>query len=230
MTRTLVIGDVHGCIAELESLLRECRHRRGDRVVFTGDLVAKGPDSRAVVQLARSLGARAVRGNHDEKVLRWFRAGPRGRAKMPLKPWHRQTVESLGAEEWEYLAALPAFLRLPGDDAFVVHAGVLPGRPLEEQREEDLFNMRSLTPSGGASKRIEGGTPWARAWKGPQLAVFGHDAIRGLQLLPNAIGLDSGCVYGGRLTALLLPERRLVSVPALRQYAPLGTQPRTRSR
>ena len=217
LARTLIVGDVHGCIDELEALLRECRRGTEDALVFTGDLVAKGPDSRAVVRLASRLGARSVRGNHDEKVLRWFRAGARGRAAVALKPWHRQVVDTLGADEWSYLAAMPAFLRLPEHGVIVVHAGLVPGRPLEEQREEDLLNLRSFTPDGAASKRIEGGTPWALAWKGPETVVFGHDAIRGVQVLPLAIGLDSGCVYGGRLTALVLPGRRLVSVPAKSQ-------------
>ncbi len=215
--RTLVIGDVHGCLAELLALLSECGHRPGDTVVFTGDLVAKGPDSGGVVRLARRLGALGVRGNHDERVLGWYRAAPGERKRLKLKPWHREAAEQLRSREWEYLAALPAFLRLPEHGALVVHAGLVPGVPVEAQREQDLFNLRSLTPAGAASHRIEGGTPWAKAWAGPETVIFGHDAVRGLQTFPLAFGLDTGCVYGGRLTALVLPERRLVSVPALRR-------------
>ena len=72
--RVIAIGDVHGCIDELQALLRRCDYRPGDLIVFLGDLVSKGPDSLAVVQMARELGAMGVRGNHDFEVIRWHQA------------------------------------------------------------------------------------------------------------------------------------------------------------
>lgn len=225
MRRTLIIGDVHGCIDELQELLRACAWSREDRVVLAGDLVAKGPDSAAVVHWARELGAEAVRGNHDEHVLRWYRADAAAREEMKFRREHRQVIETLGASDWRYLAGLPAFLRLPEHGVLVVHAGLVPGRPLEAHAEKDLLNMRSLTPEGEPSARIEGEgfVPWASRWKGPETVVFGHDAVRGLQRHSHAYGLDSGCVYGGALTALVLPERRLVSVRAKRVYSEPGS-------
>lgn len=217
--RTLFIGDVHGCARELDALLEKCAWRPGDRVVLVGDLVAKGPDSAGVVRRARELGALAVRGNHDEHVLRWHEG------RMPpgkeLKPAHRQVLETLSPEDWDYLAALPLYRRFPELNVVAVHGGVVPGVPLEAQRDEDLLNLRSITPEGRPSKRLEAGTPWASHWKGPELIIFGHDAVRGLQRHPYAIGLDSGCVYGKELTAYVLPEGRFYSVKAERVYVEL---------
>ena len=212
--RTIIIGDVHGCAEELEALLDRCAHTASDEVILAGDLVAKGPDSRRVVQRARALGARSVKGNHDEHVLRWYRASPTQRQQHSLQPTHRQVVETLEEDDWAYLAAMPNWIRLSEHRALVVHAGLVPGVPLKAQREEDLLNLRSITKEGAASKKVDGGAPWASLWKGPELVVFGHDAIRGLQQHPFAIGLDTGCCYGRALTALLLPGRELISVPA----------------
>jgi hypothetical protein len=218
VTRTLVVGDVHGCLAELEALLVEAGFGAGDSLVLVGDLVAKGPDSQAVVQLAREQGARAVLGNHDAHVLA-------GREGKPLGAAHREVVRALGKDDWAYLEALPVWIDLPESNALVVHGGLVPGVPLAEQDRETVLNLRSFDAEGRPTPRIEGGTPWAARWPGNRFVLFGHDAVRGLQRHPFALGLDTGCVYGGRLTGVWLPERRLVSVPARRAWAPAGRGP-----
>ncbi|PTL83430.1 metallophosphoesterase [Vitiosangium sp. GDMCC 1.1324] len=219
MTRTLFIGDVHGCAEELDALLRECGYRQGDRVVLVGDLVAKGPDSAGVVRRAREQGMLAVRGNHDEHVLRWH-AGKMPEGKK-LKPEHKQVLKTLEDEDWAYLESRPLHLHLPELNVRVVHGGLVPGVPLEEQKPELMLNLRSITPDGEPSKKVDDGVPWASLWKGPELVIFGHDALRGVQQYPYAIGLDSGCVYGQRLTAYVLPEGHFYSVKAKRAYMPL---------
>lgn len=216
--RTIFIGDVHGCLDELEALLRKLDVTREDRVVLVGDLVAKGPASRAVVALARELGALAVLGNHDEAVLRYRRAQRENLPPPKLKRDHRAVAESLEEADWQWLEALPLYLRFPEHNVAVVHAGVVPGTPLEEQARDTLLTVRTLRPDGTASPRLDEGPLWASAYHGPEHIVFGHNAITGLQQTPFATGLDTGCVYGGELTAWVLPERRLVSVPAKRVY------------
>lgn len=223
--RTLVVGDVHGCSEELDALLDALAYSpEHDRLVLVGDLVAKGPDSAGVVARARRLGALAVRGNHDEHVLRWWRARKTGQALPELGASHRAVCRALDDEDWRYLASLPTLLRF--DDALadravlVVHAALDPARPLDAQREEDLLNGRSMRADGSISKRVDEGVPWASRWPGPALVIFGHDAIRKLQRHPHAIGLDSGCVYGGALSGVVLDgdEVRVVSVPARRVH------------
>jgi hypothetical protein len=221
MQRTIVVGDVHGCLDELQAVLAACGYASGDRLVLAGDLVMKGPDSQGVVALARAEGALAVLGNHDVHAL-VARAQRAAGEERGLKPERRQVLATLTDDDWAFLEALPLFVRLglerPGEpETAVVHGGAVPGVPLEAQRREHLLNLRSIKANGEPTKKIDG-TPWAALWNGPERLVFGHDAVRGLQQYPMATGLDTGCVYGGALTALVLPERRLVQVEARRAY------------
>jgi diadenosine tetraphosphatase ApaH/serine/threonine PP2A family protein phosphatase len=218
MSRTILIGDIHGCFDELQRLLETVAVGPADRVVLVGDLVAKGPDSRAVVHLARTRGFQAVLGNHDAHVLKW-RTQARARAVAKERTHHFDVAQSLSEDDVAWLQSLPVWLRLPteGVATLVVHGGLVPGIAIEDQDRNFLINLRSVLDDGTPSKRIDG-TPWAALWKGPEHVVFGHDALRGLQQHPFATGLDTGCVYGGRLTALILPERKLVSVAASRTY------------
>ena len=219
MQRTIIVGDIHGCAEELQLLLRKCGQDKGDRVVLAGDLVAKGPDSQGVVQFARENGMLAVLGNHDA-----FAISHRHEADKDRTHGRRSYIRSLGAEDWAYLEALPLFLRLGavkpgGQEILVVHAGLVPGVAVENQRREHLLSLRSIADSGEPTSRLLVHFPWAAKWQGPECVVFGHDAVRGLQQHPLATGLDSGCVYGRQLTALVLPEGRIVQVSALKRYA-----------
>jgi hypothetical protein len=209
--RTLIVGDIHGCLDEFDELLEVAGYTPADRLVLAGDLVAKGPDSRGVIRRARQLGALAVLGNHDEHLLA-------SRSGRKLKAPHAQVAESLAPEDWAYLEALPLWLDFPELNTLVVHAGLVPGVALDHQPRHLLLNLRSLDDDGRGTPRIEGFTPWASKWAGPRAIVFGHDALRGLQQYPLALGLDTGCVYGHALTAVWLPERRLVSVKAHRAW------------
>jgi hypothetical protein len=222
MTRTVIVGDVHGCLDELRSLLERVGFRPGDdQLVMVGDLVNKGPDSVGVVNLVRSLQGRAVMGNHDDLVVRCL-AARRAREDGDFPDSVRKIVKRLDDDAAAWLEALPTSLALPDHHALVVHAGMVPNVPVSSQRRDVLLTTRSIRSDGTPTKRIEDGRPWASLWPGPEHVFFGHDAVRGLQRWPYATGLDTGCVYGGRLTAYLLPERTLVSVPARRVYCEPG--------
>lgn len=216
--RVIVIGDVHGCIDELQSLLRKCDYRPGDLIVFLGDLVSKGPDSLSVVQMARELGAIGVRGNHDFEVIRWHQAIKSGVDPPVIGSEHYQIASSLSKADLRWMYSLPWYLSSKELNALFVHAGFVSGIRLGKQNPRLMMNMRSILPDGTVTSKFFNNWPWARLWDGPQTVLFGHDADRGLQQYEHAIGLDTGCVYGGRLTACILPEKRLVSVSAKREY------------
>lgn len=238
--RTLFVGDIHGCALEFADLLTHTKFSPAtDRLVLVGDLVARGPDSRAVVDLARANGAMAVRGNHDEKVLSWWRASIRHDPEtadrmVKLSDRHRAVVKQLDDSHFRWLDALPLMLAFPEHNVLVVHAGVDPSRPPIESDEDILLTVRSIDNRGAPTRKLTG-TPWARQWRGPTQIIFGHDARRNLQLEAFATGLDTGCCYGRQLTGLVLDRdeilpasidaRRghLVSVTARNVWCPTGT-------
>lgn len=221
MGRTIVIGDVHGCSDELAELVSKIGVTSSDRVVFVGDLVARGPDSRGVLAIARRLSATVVRGNHEHKLLRHRATGE------PLSAMHQRVASSLSARDWADLEAMPFYADLPEHGLRVVHGGVDPAKPLERQDPEALLTLRTIIDGRPSDKH--GDTLWGALWRGPTHIAFGHNAQREPQLHPFATGLDTGCVYGGRLTALVLRDREavpdvahrelsLVSVPAHREH------------
>ena len=216
--RVIVIGDVHGCIDELQELLKKCNYSPGDLVLFLGDLVCKGPDSLSVVKMAREIGAIGVRGNHDFEVVRWHQARKSGADPPVIGSEHFYVSSSLDTADLKWLYSLPWYITSASLNSLFVHAGFVSGIRLAKQNPRLMMNMRSILPDGTVTSKFFNNWPWARLWDGPQTVFFGHDADRGLQQHDHAIGLDTGCVYGGKLTACILPERRLVSVNAKREY------------
>jgi hypothetical protein len=228
VARTIIVGDVHGCSAELRDLLDVAAVSAADRLVFVGDLVARGPDSRGVLRLVRELGARSVVGNHELELRRYRAATGGGHGVKRPGRSHRELADELSREDWELIGSLPPFLELPEHGVVVVHAGLVPGRAPGDHDDDVLTNLRCIDTNGRPTHRLEG-TLWAALYRGPPHVVFGHDALRSIQVHRDATGLDSGCVYGGRLTALVLPAAQspppaaerldaMVSVPARRQY------------
>jgi predicted phosphodiesterase len=221
MKRTLVVGDVHGCFDELRRLFDKAKVTDGSEIVLVGDLVNKGPSSLEVVRFARINDMAAVMGNHDDYLLRCIAARKKGEAK-DFSDAIRKLAKRIDDEDAAWLAERPLFLKLPQHRAVVVHAGLVPGVALDHQARETLLTVRSITPEGTGSKRIDDGEPWAALYRGPSHVYFGHDAVRGLQRWSHATGLDTACVYGGRLTAIDLPAGELVSVASRRAYAEPG--------
>jgi serine/threonine protein phosphatase 1 len=212
MTRTVIVGDIHGCYQELLDLMDRVGPAAGDQVISVGDLVTKGPGNVAVVEFFRAGKNRsAVIGNHDRVLLEKYLGHD-----VKLETFHAQAIAEFGDRFGEYMdwvAALPPYIDL--GDYVVVHAGLRPGRSLAEQDLTDLTEIRQVVIRDKE-------TPWFDVYDGDQTVIFGHWVFGEPVVKANAIGIDTGCVYGGRLTACILPERHLVSVPARRAYARKG--------
>ena len=212
-SRTIIIGDVHGCIAELEKLLRKVDadpHR--DDILFIGDLVNKGPESEKVFDLFLDLKADAILGNHEHAILKqhagdWKPSRSYKRLQKEFGKHFDRFVDEI--RTW------PAFRDT--HDYLAVHAGVRPDLDVANTTIEQLVNIRNWDGEG-RNLQDDDDPPWYDFYTDDKLIVFGHWAAKEGVVRDNAIGLDTGCVYGKKLTALILPERELVSVKAKKQY------------
>jgi len=212
-SRTIVIGDIHGCDDELEDMLAEIRFETGDRLISVGDLITKGPKSREVLERFISEPRfSAVMGNHDLALRRKWNG-----EKVKLKDSQKPTNKELKKDKERYLSflnSLPFIIDL--GTHLVVHAGVRPGVAIHSQTTEDLTELRSL----GKDRTARDGTPWYDVYDGEKVVLFGHwpgpEPRRG----KRAIGLDTGCVYGNELTAYIIETGEFKSVPARRRYDP----------
>jgi hypothetical protein len=247
-SRYIIIGDVHGCWAELRALLARIGPRSDDTVVFVGDLVDKGPHSPAVVRWIRTFAETyrvvLIEGNHEEKHRRWrhhIRQGSDIVHTMTGTAQIEAISKALNAADIAFLETGRLYFRIPEYDAFVVHAGVppaldsLPDHPREilhySRKQRDVYmkmqRIRFVSPEG---KILQLGHDtvrdhyWATRYDGRFGTVyFGHQVF--MQPEPvefeHAIGLDLGAVHGGYLAAAILSENGVsyVMEPARRVYS-----------
>ena len=239
-----IIGDVHGCAEELEVLLAKLgyardengvyRHHENRQIVFVGDLGDRGPRSADVFRIAMNMTkagtAWCVCGNHDDKLKRYL-AGKKTNIAHGLQ----ETLDDLEKQSPEFKIELRAWLDglishyvFDGGNLVVAHAGlkeVMQGRASGAVRAFCLYGETTgETDEWGLPERLD----WARDYKGQSAVVYGHTPVPRATWLNNTLNLDTGCVFGGALTALRWPEREIVSVPAHREYAesirPIWTQ------
>ncbi|HEX3816637.1 MAG TPA: polynucleotide kinase-phosphatase [Mycobacteriales bacterium] len=230
-----VIGDVHGCLDELVELLEQLEYQvirddagravsaeppAGRKAIFLGDLVDRGPDTPGVLRLVMGMvaadAALAVPGNHENKLVRALR----GR-KVTQNHGLAETLEALTAEPDDFAREVETFcdglvshLVLDGGRLVVAHAGLkeaYQGRASGRVRSFALYGETTgETDEFGLPVRY----PWAQDYRGKAMVLYGHTPVPEPEWVNNTLCLDTGCVFGGNLTALRYPERETVAVPA----------------
>ena len=229
-SRCIVVGDIHGCLEEFDELIKTISYdKERDRLILLGDLFDRGPDSVGVVKRAREMELECVMGNHDHKFLKWYNAGQH--SQYDAYPHYTQFSE----DDINYIFHMPPYIELKDHNFIVVHAGLRGGIPLEQQSKDDLYYIRygdenqkfiflkKINKLG--SKEAAGAHFWTEFWKGPQSVVYGHNVnsyqdplIEEVALGISCYGLDTGCCFGGNLTALILETKEIVQVKAKQIY------------
>lgn len=213
--RLIIIGDVHGCIRELEKLLKKVKPQKKDRIIFLGDLINRGPDSKAVLELARDIKATSLLGNHEYRLLKFYH----DLDSTDLKPYEKSTLASLEANDWNYLADMILWLEIPGKLVFV-HGGFLPHIPWRRQPASVVTQIQMIDHQGLPRKRgeVPGSRFWADLWKQRPIIIYGHTPRAKVYKRRFSIGIDTGCVWGGKLTAFILPENEIIQVNSTKNY------------
>ncbi|HJV45540.1 MAG TPA: metallophosphoesterase [Bacillota bacterium] len=230
-----IIGDVHGCYEELLQLLQKLgyekeqegfRNKDGRKLVFVGDLCDRGPKSLEVILLVIRLVEMGVAfhcpGNHDDKLMRWCQ-GRRVQVKHGLETTVREIEQSNNPEEMrkqivEYIQNLPLYFTFDKGKLVVAHAGIptdKPNLPDKRLREICLYGF----PTGKLDQHgLPERDPVVKHYHGKALLVHGHTPVHEPLQEKNIINIDTGCVFGGKLTCLRYPEKEFVSVKAREIY------------
>ena len=252
MSRTIFIGDVHGCIEELQHLIATVKPdaTAGDRVIFVGDLVDKGPESLRALRFARWItedwpGSVVVAGNHEEKALRFQKSGKLD--KLKDQSWVHDAEEA----DWAFIEAMPLTWHDPELNVRVVHGGIFPALLQKHPDAFERIGARGLNWHKGGGKvmdrsrrmlrvryvggpqrdekmqgdmlslgaNVEGDPFWAETYNGSQgFVIYGHSPWLDGKIVwaDRAAGIDTACVFGAKLTALVLdPDGSVCVRPGL---------------
>lgn len=192
-----VVGDIHGCLDTFERLIDKIEPDESTLLIVVGDLVRKGPDSRGVLRFVRAHeNIVSVRGNNEAKIIRGDK-----------------TIDGLTDEDRAYLKSLPVIISW--DETLVVHGGIDPRRPLADQSREELLTMRSFTHDNGYERPY-----WFEEYSGRYRVFFGHTVLEAPYESADSVGLDTGCVYGGQLTAYHVDSGQFLSVAPGETFQP----------
>lgn len=207
MSNIIVFGDIHGCLDEWRTLIEKIGPSPKDILISVGDLICKGPETRKTLDFAKSLpNLQCLVGNHELHFLKAWRSG---QFDTLSKDYQKRALSEFGKDLDRYMKWIdtwPYYLDLP--ECLVVHAGIRAEIALENQKKSELCNLRQL----------EDGTPWYEKYTGKKPIAYGHWARQGLTVRKNTIGLDSGCVYGKQLSAVIFPKKKIVQVQAKKIY------------
>lgn len=233
----VAIGDVHGCLEELDELLKTIQYNQSSmRLVFLGDLVHRGPDSAGVVSRVMELNVECIKGNHEDKLLRW-RKHELNSKPNPMKrisEFEQRSNLSVSDYQLKWLDSLPIKLYLDSN-WWAVHAGVAPHKSLSDQNANDIMRVRYVNKDGKAKplnkdkSQPDDTVYWDEAWVGKESFIYGHcvHSLTEPRVTINknntCIGIDTGCCFGGNLTSILLDTENnsysFVAVKAKENYA-----------
>lgn len=230
--RVIFVGDIHGCLEEFEELLIKLNYnKQNDRLILLGDFVDRGPNSIEVLRKVKEMGVECVRGNHDNKILKWHNSN-----KQNYQDKHAHYYNQLTDDDIEFIFKMPVYIEL--DDVIAVHAGLKKSKHISEQNKNDLMHLRYMDKDGKfvslrtifkIGQEAAGAHFWTEWGPFKKSIVYGHN-VNSLQDIriddyddgTACYGIDTGCCFGGKLTALIWNTKEIIQVDAKKEYYQLG--------
>lgn len=226
----IIYGDVHGCIDELDQLRKKINLQNRDQEFCVGDIITKGPASIETLRYLQTHNINSVLGNHEEKILRYLNH----HISSENNPVHldldeKNIVGGLSSTDIKYLQYLPLFLKFK--NIVVIHAGLqnsMDLNNLDKREQQKVIRLRYLDENGHFveyGKETSDSVFWSDVYDGNQgFVVYGHQPFREPKIDRHALGIDTGCVYGNKLSAAIFDlnsddtSYQIVSVPAKKVY------------
>lgn len=216
--RVIIYGDVHGCLEEFKELRKELQITSYDREISVGDFLDRGPYSNESLTYARETGVELVLGNHEYRYLRYKKHEEKsietGRANpMSMNDEKMDIYNRLSEEDFEYIEQAAFFIKI--DNLTIVHAGITNKIELSNASKKELESLTRIRDLDANQKMLTlGETPfgschWSEFYEGGEgVIVYGHEAMSKVKIDRYSFGIDTGCVYGNKLTALIIHDTK----------------------
>lgn len=229
-----MVGDTHGCVEEFTELLNKISYQpKSDRLILLGDLIDRGPDSLEMVRKAREMNLECVMGNHEYKFLKWHKTFGTRQDVFDQKDFYSK----FSHDDIDYIFKMPTYIKLD-NNLVVVHAGLKPGISVSAQSKDDLMYLRytdihgkfiSLKKIAKIGKEASGAHFWTEFWTGPESVIYGHNVhsldyplIENVAPGVTCYGIDTGCCFGGYLSAMIIETQEIIQVKAKQEYFQQG--------
>lgn len=234
MRENIIIGDLHGCRDEFNNLLDKIKYdSKTHRLILVGDIIDRGPDPVGLLRQIRNMQIESVLANHEDKMLRWRRheemkemTGKPNPMKDPL-PERKKEWKAFSKEDLQWISHLPPRIHIK-TNWYVVHAGAEPSRHFDLQKQDTMMRIRYVDENGNFAKISSNdkipkwATYWTEKWSQPYNLIFGHHRHNHPTKYINknniCIALDTGCVFGGALTAYNVERDEYIQIKANKKY------------
>ena len=234
--RTIIYGDIHGCLEEFVNLRKELNIQENDREISVGDLLDRGPFSNEVLKYVRENKIEIVLGNHEYKYLRYKKYDEKFQETGKKNPMSfddekLKIYENLSFEDFDYIKQAPFFIKI--DNLTVLHAGITNKIELDNASKKELESITRIRELDANQKTLAlgqsafGSRFWSEWYDGKEgIIVYGHEVFNKVKIDKYSFGIDTGCVYGKKLSALIIYDTKepmlsydIVQVSALKEYA-----------